>query len=36
MEARQNPLAVWTKKAREVLMNRTIIGVRYLTDLESI
>lgn len=34
MESRENPLAVWTKKAREVLMNRTIIGVRYLTDLE--
>lgn len=32
--SRENPLAVWTRKAKDVLLNRTIVGVRYLNDAE--
>ena len=29
-----NPLAYWTNQAKEVLLKRTIVDVRYLNDAE--
>lgn len=29
-----NPLFYWTKQAKEILLKRTIVDVRYLTDEE--
>jgi len=33
-QTQTNPLAYWTNQAKQVLLKRTIVDVRYLTDEE--